>query len=577
MNGRAAPRDRDASARGRRAPRKIFAMIADEAALRRRVDLLDGESRILEMIARGISLATSMSEFARVICDSCGATAAAVHLYDATQRRLALLAQRGLEIGVCEALASIDVAPPSNPLALTVVRGEPMTVGIAESEAAWRPVAHALQAAGFVSLWTHPILDSSGAQLGVISVMHGSARSPGPAESLALDQLSPVARVAIELDRQLTALERADEQLTSLASSLPGVIYQRVVSPDGDIHYTYISEGAREFFGVPAEEILANPNALFDCHGPEYRASFRERLRAASSELKMWDVEAPIIARDGKHKWSHAIARPHRRPDGSVVWNGIILDSTRLKEANIQLIAANRAKSEFLANMSHELRTPLNAIIGFAELMANEPLGELGHPSYKQYVADIADSGRHLLSVINDILDLSKIEAGRVELNEDDVDLRDVLDRSLRILNERIANKKLGLQVTAPAFLPPLSGDARQLKQIVLNLLSNAIKFTPEGGSIAITLRQEADGGLGLVVADSGVGIPEKALATVMLPFMQADQGLSRKFEGTGLGLPLTKAMTELHGGRIDLQSTVGIGTTVTVRFPSERTIRVAA
>ena len=551
-------------------------MIADEAALRRRVELLDGESRILEMIARGISLTLSMAEFARVVCGSCGGGAAAVHLYDATRRRLALLAQRGLDAVVCEALASIDVAPPSNPLALTLVRGEPMTVNIAESEAAWGDIAHALQAAGFASLWTHPILDSSGAQLGVVTVMHWSARAPEAADARALDMLAPVARVAIELDRQLTALERADEQLTSLASSLPGVIYQRVVSPDGDIHYTYISEGAREFFGVPAEEILANPNALFDCHGPEYRASFRERLRAASSELKMWDVEAPIIARDGQHKWSHAIARPHRRPDGSVVWNGIILDSTRLKEANIQLAAANRAKSEFLANMSHELRTPLNAIIGFAELMAGEPLGKLGHPSYRQYVADIAESGRHLLSVINDILDLSKIEAGRAELEENDVDLRAVLDRSLQILNERIANKNLELTVNSPSLLPHLSGDARKLKQIFLNLLSNAIKFTPEGGSIIITLGQEEDGGLGLVVADSGVGIPEKSLATVMLPFMQADQGLARKFEGTGLGLPLTKAMTELHGGCIDLQSTPGKGTTVTVRFPAARTIAVA-
>ncbi len=576
MNATAAPRTRDATARDPRAPRKLLAMIADEANLRRRVNLLDGESRILEMIARGISLGHSMGEFARVVCDACGAGAAAVHLYDPTQRRLTLLAQRGLDAGLGAALATIDCTPPSNPFALTVIRGEPMTVEIAGADATWRDIAQALQATGFAAMWTHPILDSSGAQLGVVSVMHWTVRAPKSAESLALDMLSPVARVAIELARQLTALERADEQLTSLASSLPGVIYQRVVSPDGDIHYTYISDGARDFFGVPAEEILSNPNALFDCHGPEYRASFRERLRAASTELKMWDVEAPIIARDGRHKWSHAIARPHRRPDGSVVWNGIILDSTRLKEANIQLAAANRAKSEFLANMSHELRTPLNAIIGFAELMASERLGKLGHPSYRKYVVDIVESGRHMLSVINDILDLSKIEAGKAELDEDEVDLRGVLNRSLQILNERIATKTLKLTVDTPSFLPSLSGDARKLKQIFLNLLSNAIKFTPEGGSIAITLRQEPDGGIGLVVADSGVGIPEKALATVMLPFMQADQGLSRKFEGTGLGLPLTKAMTELHGGRIELQSTIGKGTTVTVRFPAERTILTA-
>jgi PAS domain S-box-containing protein len=569
--------DRRTVSQTRRTAPKSLGRVDDDAELRRRANMLDGESRILEMIARGMGLSASMAEFAEVIRGACGAAAAAVHRYDPIQRQLTLLGQRGLDMGVAAALATISVVPPASPFALTVIRSEPMEVAIQGGGGSWRALAQSLCDAGLASIWTSPILDAAGAQLGVISVLQRSARAPCCSEFLALDLLSPVARVAIELDRQLTALEQADEQLTSLASSLPGVIYQRVVSPDGDIRYTYVSEGAKEFFGVPAEEILADPNALFDCHGPEYRASFRERLRAASAELKMWDVEAPIIARDGTHKWSHAIARPRRRADGSVVWNGIILDSTRLKEANIQLTVANRAKSEFLANMSHELRTPLNAIIGFAELMTREPLGKLGHPTYRQYVNDIAESGRHLLVLINDILDLSKIEAGKLTLEEQDVDLRAVLDQTLRILNERITAKRLGLSVDVRAGLPPLHGDARKLKQIFLNLLANAIKFTPEEGSITVALRKEEDGGLVFVVSDTGVGIPEHALATVMLPFMQADQGLNRRFEGTGLGLPLTKAMTEMHGGRVELSSTIGVGTTVSVRFPPERTIAHSA
>ena len=388
-----------------------------------------------------------------------------------------------------------------------------------------------------------------------------------------LDAVSPLARVAIEHDRMERALQQADERLASLASSLPGVVYQRVVTPDGEIFYTYVSEGARDLFGVSPEEIIADPQALFDCHSPEYRATFRDNLLAASRELSMWDVEAPVISRDGKHKWTHAIARPTRQADGSVVWNGIILDSTRIKEASLALAETSRAKSEFLANMSHELRTPLNAIMGFSEVIENEMLGPIGLAQYREYAGDIHESGSHLLDVINDILDLAKIESGKLELNETVIDLGQVVERSVKMVQERATAHSISLDLYLDDDLPKIRVDERKLKQILVNLLSNAVKFTPDGGSVIVCAVVDEAKEFIISVADTGIGIEPEFMPRLYEPFAQAESGLDRKYEGTGLGLPLTKAMVKLHDGVMDIESRLGIGTTVTIRLPEYRIV----
>ena len=214
---------------------------------------------------------------------------------------------------------------------------------------------------------------------------------------------------------------------------------------------------------------------------------------------------------------------------------------------------ANRAKSEFLANMSHELRTPLNAIIGFSEVILKELFGPLKNERYKDYVKDIHESGSHLYGLINDILDVSKAEAGKLELSE------------------RAHRAKVTIEIELPEDLPALSADERKLTQILINLLSNAVKFTPEGGNVWVIAGIEGNGAFRLSVKDTGIGIAPEDIATVMASFGQVDRKLSRRYEGTGLGLPLTKSLVALHDGTLDIESEVDVGTTVIVRMPGRR------
>jgi len=246
---------------------------------------------------------------------------------------------------------------------------------------------------------------------------------------------------------------------------------------------------------------------------------------------------------------------------------------SQLVEAKNSAESASRAKSEFLANMSHELRTPLNAIIGFSEILKQEPLGPLGHASYREYVRDVHESGVHLLKIINDILDLSKIEVGKLSLNEMPIDLRDAVESCIRIVRERAATAGLDLTADLLAQLPILNADERMVKQVLLNLLSNAIKFTPAGGTVRVSAGINADCGMFIRIADSGIGIAPADIEMALQPFVQIDSTLQRKYQGTGLGLPLARSMVEMHGGRFIIESTVGAGTTITVHFPPERSL----
>ena len=272
-------------------------------------------------------------------------------------------------------------------------------------------------------------------------------------------------------------------------------------------------------------------------------------------------------------RWMRVVER--RTRGGGVV--SVFTDVSALKQredalgtAKEQAELANRAKSEFLANMSHELRTPLNAIIGFSEMIRNRVFGPVGSAKYVEYANHINESGEHLLELINDILDLSKIEAGKLDLDIEDVDVARVVRACIRLVGERARLGGLTLGHDLPDKNLVLRADERKLKQVLLNLLSNAIKFTPSGGSVTLRAEVTADGDTEIAVADTGIGIGPDDIDKALSPFGQVDSQLNRKYEGTGLGLPLTRALVELHGGTMDMMSEVGVGTTVRVVFPPD-------
>ncbi|PLW77077.1 two-component sensor histidine kinase [Cohaesibacter celericrescens] len=245
-------------------------------------------------------------------------------------------------------------------------------------------------------------------------------------------------------------------------------------------------------------------------------------------------------------------------------------------ESRRQAEEASTAKSRFLATMSHELRTPLNAILGFSEIMQNEVLGPLTNEKYKEYVGDIHSSGSHLLNLINEILDLSRIEAGRYKLNEEAVTLAYIAEDCENLLRLRARAKNITIKLSLDSKLPKLWADERAMRQIILNLLTNAVKFTPLGGTIIVSVKNDEDGGQHVSVEDNGPGIPENEITTVLSAFGQGSAAIHSAEEGSGLGLSIVQALVEMHDGKFDLKSELRRGTKVTASFPPARVMDIA-
>jgi|GEM_PF-5007071 len=325
---------------------------------------------------------------------------------------------------------------------------------------------------------------------------------------------------------------------------------------------------------------------LFEIVEPEFREMARQRTRRIQQNGIVPELARMQAKRlDG----SPMTIRVQGRPilfDGRQVVLSVFYDITEQDRIEAELGAArdaaetaSKAKSEFLAHMSHELRTPLNSIIGFAELLDRQHLGKLGAPKYHEYVRDILDSGRHLLSLINAVLDWSRVEAGKLVLREEEVDLLALGRTCLRSLNEIAESRSIQLvdELDIGPEPPLLLADARMARQVILNLLSNALKFTQPGSKVSISIERDEQQNLVLIVRDNGIGIDPSDLARVFEPFVQADGSHKRRFEGTGLGLPLSRRLMEAHGGSLTLESLSGQGTVARMSFPAARVIDMPA
>ncbi len=390
------------------------------------------------------------------------------------------------------------------------------------------------------------------------------------------EYLLSVVRDITERRRREQALEEATRLLRTVLEHMD----QGISMMDRELNGVVFNEKFLELLELPGELIEGDSN-------------FERIIRynAERGEYGPGDIDEQVNERVELARRFVAHRFERVRPDGTVIevrgqpipdggFVTIYTDITARAEAAEELRAAketaelaNRAKSEFLANMSHELRTPLNAIIGFSEVMQQGLFGPLPE-RYRRYATDIHQSGIYLLRVMGNILDMSKIEAGEQDLNEEWVALSEVVAESATLIESRMQSAGLELVHAIPDALPRLRADRTALKQILLNLMSNAVKFTGRGGSVTVEADQAADGAIRLGVRDTGVGMSEQDVSIALRPFGQVESHLTRMHEGTGLGLPLSRSLAELHGAGFEIDSVPGTGTTVRMTFPAARTER---
>jgi PAS domain S-box-containing protein len=388
-------------------------------------------------------------------------------------------------------------------------------------------------------------------------------------------KLSSGETVHIHVD--VTDIKKRDEELRKLFHAIDqSPIPVFITDPDGRIEY--VNPSLVNSTGIERTDILGRTPRVFKSgqNPPEIYADLWRTIKAGGD----WRGELCNRRHDGTLGWDQVTISPVLGPDGRPVnFIAIREDVTErrrtevaLREAKEAAEAANRAKTEFLAAMSHELRTPLNAIIGFSEIMASGTLGPIDNPRYREYLKDIGQSGQHLLRMISDILDFAKAEAGRVLLREETLVPEDVVNTSVRMVEEQAAGRRVDLGVTLSPDLPRLRADGTRLRQILVNLLSNAVKFSPEGGRVTVTAAREAEGGIVFSVADAGPGIAPADIPRAFQPFGLIDSSHPRPQQGTGIGLSLSRRFAEMHGGRLEMTSQLGVGTIVALHLPPERT-----
>ncbi len=458
-------------------------------------------------------------------------------------------------------------ALPQGPPQLAVGAGEPLIdhVHPAERDFVLANLTWVAGEPGRQGRIAFRVARSDGGWIGVVAGLRGD----GDAVHVELDQ-----------DDIHTARRREAQMHQVIEASRQGI----VVRTDDEL--LYVNDGFARLLGYESHREIyrLGQSTLASQIHPADLPIVMDRIKARMTNKEaVSHYEIRLVRRDGRVIWVAVAA-------GAIMWDGKraslswLTNIDERKRAEFEIIKAkeaaeyaDRSKTEFLAHMSHELRTPLNAIIGFSEMIAAAPFGPVGSPKYLEYASDIHHSGLHLLDLINDVLDLSKIEAGKLELRETSVALPDLIEECVSLLRARAESARVALSAEMPDDLPLLRADERAVKQVMLNLLSNAVKFTPGGGTVVARAEHRHGKSLALSVTDSGIGMSPEEIEIAMTPFGQVDSKLARQHVGTGLGLPLTRSLVQLHGGDLAVTSSKGLGTTVTAIFPGDRIIRAAA
>ena len=447
---------------------------------------------------------------------------------------------------------------------------------------AYDRIAEALASAGEEHLWRRPGADGRNGQSTPSNAL--TLRVEGRTEhyshyrhEFSIPPLRAVAHIYEETTKS-RALAAALSQATARLEDMTRLVSDWVWETDADLVFTFVSPRIGDLLGYLPREVVGR--RLTDL--PTADADVLSKVTGRVNRSPFRDVEVKILDKSGMPRSFLLSGLPvYNTASGEFVGlRGTAKDVTDLNAREEALVkakeaaeAANQSKTKFLSIMSHELRTPLNVVIGFSEMMEQEIKGPLGNDQYKGYAGDIRESARHLLKLIDDILDVAKVEAGGHVLEDELIDPYDLAESVHRLVAERARNAGQTLTIALPPALPNLRGDERKLKQVLLNLLSNAIKFTDTGGTIELSAERTADGGFAFRVTDSGIGISKEDLPRAFAPFEQVGHRLNREHAGTGLGVPLSLGFMKLHGGDLVLESEPGVGTQAVARLPVERVV----
>ena len=579
-------------------------------------DTLTARNSIVRQLAQGERLNAVLAEICDSVEEMLPDIKATIQIVTPNGDRLINGAAPSLPDSYIQAINGLQISPSSGTCGTAAALGERVITADITVDPKWRNFIALARAHGIRACWSEPILSGNGVVIGTLAIYRMEIGTPEQIEIEIVNEFKDLASLAIQHRNSIDAHTEAHARLSSLTANIPGIVLQWSVGADNKKSLTFMSDGVSEMAGFSRDVLLKSPKRLLQNIQIEDR---RELLHALDEcALSREPVTQDFRIRSGKEKilWLRLMVHPRRRLDGVTVCDALGLDITdhmeferRLEESQKELNSkfielqrtkarlevqsdalmrttdqvtksrdiaedASRAKSEFLSNMSHELRTPLNAIMGFSDIIREQTFGPVGSIKYREYARDINDAGRHLLELINDVLDFSKIESGNEELYEEWIDVHDALRSVTRMLHDQAQRSEVTIAVDAPDELPPLYADEKKLRQILINLLSNALKFTDQRGTVTLTVWYSDSGGYVMQVEDTGIGIALEDIPKALGLFGQVDSAFNRRYEGTGLGLPLSKSLAEMHGGSLDIQSQVDVGTTVTVRLPTERVIR---
>ena len=535
--------------------------------------LLQAQGEILDMMAEDAPLRDTLTRIAEQVEALAPPALCSILLLQADGKHLRPAAAPSLPEPYCAAIDGLEIGPSVGSCGTASFRKEPVIVTDIATDSLWAGPRDFTLSFGLRACWSMPVLRSDGIVLGTIAMYYREPRAPTDQDWGLLAPCAKLVRLALAAHRKEEEL-RANEARWSLAAEASGLGTYDVDFTTGKDQW---SSAFKAILGLP-EDTKPDPVMLTEMMHPDDRDRFTEGFRPIPDPMKnvLQNEEVRVRRADTREERNVVLkGRVLFNADGNAVRAiGTMQDITDLRrherdlaEAKFAAEEANLAKSRFLAGMSHELRTPLNAIIGFSDVIRQKTFGPLSPPRYADYIDDIHRSGEHLLSLINDVLDMAKVEAGKFELSRESLDLGSLAERALTLVAPQAASGGIRLvRDIAPGLA--VTADDRAMRQVLVNLLSNAVKFTEAGGRVCLFAHRLDDGGMALGVEDSGVGMSKEGLATALEPFGQVQGTMMVAGNGTGLGLPIAKSLVETHGARFCIETAPGKGTRVWSEFP---------